>query len=200
MKRNARMNVLFGVSFALVSAFLFWRVRYGLPGPDELFYLVIPYRMTLGDCLIQHEWTQPQLAAFLTWPIMWVYMKLCHSLDGVVLAFRYSYCCFWTLSTFFVWRNLKTVSRAGAFSGAMALLLFVPYGINALSYNSLGLMFMTLSVSFVVRWAYFSGLHNMFLAGFFFAGAVLCCPYLPVVLLCGVVLLLAVDKRLNNTF
>lgn len=54
--------------------------------------------------------------------------------------------------------------------------LFVPFNIMALSYNSMGVQFLTVALATMTLDRPNRGL--MFLAGLFFAAAVLCCPYL----------------------
>ena len=91
-------------------------------------------------------------------------------------------------AVFFCWRcrsssrTLRRCHSLGAAAGALALAVYAPYGINALSYNSLGILLMAMTGALLVpaeeesRAAYI-------LAGLSFAGSVLCCPYLIAVYL-----------------
>lgn len=63
----------------------------------------------------------------------------------------------------------------GAFFASCAFMLCSPYGIMALSYNSMGLMFLILSAVLLVT---ANERNSIFaISGFLFAGAVLCSPY-----------------------
>lgn len=72
---------------------------------------------------------------------------------------------------------LRKYSGIGAALASVFYYVYVPFGIMALSYNSMGIGFLSLSAAILVcaskRW-------NDAISGFLFAMAVLCCPYLVI--------------------
>ncbi|MBQ8216956.1 MAG: acyltransferase family protein, partial [Oscillospiraceae bacterium] len=161
-------------------AFLVWKCRYGFGNMDEAFYLSIPIRLCQGEALIVDEWHVSQLSAFLLWPLMYLYrLVFGTSNDGIILNFRYIYVGVQFLCSLFLYKRWKALSKYGAFAAALLFLLFAPYGISALSYNSLGLICISLSVTFAATAEKNIPLQQL-LAGLFLACAVLCCPAVAV--------------------
>ncbi len=178
-KKRQTVIVIFGIAFCLISVFLFWRCKYGFANVDECFYITIPYRLWQGDAMIAHEWSMAQLSAFLMIPIVQVFMDISGSTEGIVLAFRYVFVATWCLGSLYCFLRLKKLNLLGSCLGTLVLLTYVPFGINALSYNSMGILFLTISLSTLCTAEPGQKLAPAF-AGFFLAGAVLCCPYLAI--------------------
>lgn len=169
-------RALRAVLFALGVGLVFYKCRFGYAHMDETYYLTIPYRLTMGDALIVDEWHVAQLSAFLIYPFMAVYRLLFDSTDGIVLVFRYLYTALQTASALFVWWRLRRLGT-WALGGALLYLMFAPYGIMALSYNSMGVSCVLLAAVLLAT----GSAHprtDRFFAGLFLAGGVLCCPYL----------------------
>ena len=93
-----RYDVLFILLILCGIGLYIYRLPYGMADVDETFYLSIPYRLCQGDALIVDEWHVSQLAGFLFYPIMWIYLKIVGSTEGIVLAFRCIYVVFQLLA------------------------------------------------------------------------------------------------------
>lgn len=178
---NTIKNAVFALLFACAAIFLFWKCRYGFGNWDESFYLTVPYRLWMGDGLFGQEWHLSQMAGFLLLPFMAVFMLFSGgSTTGIILTFRYFYTAVQACAALFVYLRLKKISWPGAVVASLLFFLYAPFGIMAMSYNSLGILCLTLSAVLLVTnqkerpWEYA-------LAGLFFAAAVLCCPYLAAV-------------------
>lgn len=171
-----KKDIIFFVGLFILAVFSFWRAHYGAEAYDEPFYLTIPYRMVKGDVLFLHEWHGSQLSAFILYPFVKVYLLIFKSTEGIILFFRYLYIIINATASIAVYSRL----RPFGISGSVAVLfyyIFVPYNILALSYNSMGYMFILLSSAFIA-----TNFNNSkvvyFVSGIFFAGAVLCQPVL----------------------
>lgn len=178
--RLDRRDALFFLLLAAAAAFFCVRARYGFANIDESFYPTIARRLTQGDTLLIDEWHVSQLSSVLLYLPVWLFERLNGGTDGIYLALRYLFVVVQSLVSAAVYLRLRQYGHAGAAAGALALAVYAPFGINALSYNSFGVLFLALTGALLVpaekesRAAYF-------LAGLCFAGAVLCCPYLAFV-------------------
>ncbi len=167
---------LFGLSFILSTAFLFWKCKYGFANVDESFYLTIPFRLCQGDSLFTHEWNLGQMSGFLLYPVVWLYQIIFPDTVGVLYHFRLIFTSVWSIGALFIFFRLKRFSFVGAMLASLAFLFYAPFGIMALSYNSMGILLL-LSACVLAVSPEHSGT-SLFFAGFFFAGAILCCPHL----------------------
>lgn len=187
-------DALFFLLLAAAAAFFFWRVRYGFANIDESFYPTIARRLTQGDRLFLDEWHVSQLSSVLLYLPVWLYERLNGGTDGIYLALRYLFVAVQSLVSAAVYLRLRRSHRAGAAAGALALAMYAPFGINALSYNSLGVLLLSLTGALLVpagersRAAYL-------LAGLCFAGTVLCCPYLALVYVLYTLAVVLLRKR-----
>ncbi|MBO5639859.1 MAG: hypothetical protein J5916_08140 [Oscillospiraceae bacterium] len=164
--------------FLVSTAFLFWKCKYGFANVDESFYLTIPFRLCQGDSLFLHEWHLTQLSSILLYPAMWLYRIVFPDTVGILFHFRLLFTFVWCIVALFIFFRLKNLSILGAMLASLAFLYYAPFGIMALSYNSMGILFLLCACVLAV-----SSEHSRtswFFAGFFLAGAVLCCPYLLV--------------------
>ena len=169
------MALLFIAGVVLV----FYKCRFGFADIDEAFYLTIPYRLTMGDGLFAEEWHLSQMAGFLLYPLMGWYRQLFPTTQGMLLHFRYIFTLVHVVVTGLLVYCLRRYKGA-AWASGIVYLLFVPYGIMALSYNSMGVAFVTLSAGLIIAAKKFCK-WNWYIVGLCFAAAVICCPYLSAV-------------------
>ncbi|MBE5955799.1 MAG: hypothetical protein E7253_05045 [Lachnospiraceae bacterium] len=173
-------DLLFSFLFLVTAVFLFWKCRYGIGNIDESFYLTVPYRLLQGDGLFVHEWHLSQMAGVLTMPFLWIFTSLNHGTDGIILAMRIFTTCVQCFIGIMLYLRMRKYHWMGAVCASLCFVLYIPFGIMALSYNSMGIMLMVLSGILILS----EGRKKRFLyvgAGLCFAGAVLCCPYLVLV-------------------
>ena len=168
------------IVFIASWCFLFWKCRFGFGNIDEAFYLTIPYRLCQGDSLLVNEWHLSQTSGFLLLPAMRLHMLIFGSTEGIILHFRYLYTAVWGVSAAFFFYRLKSYTFWGAAIASLMFMIYAPFGIMALSYNSMGILFLlnTIIIAFTAK----KHLRVQYVfAGISFAGAVLCCPYLAAV-------------------
>lgn len=171
-KHPALRDGFFVAGTVLLLFFSLWKSRYGLGIYDESFYLTIPYRMCHGDKLFLNEWHVSQLSALLQYPLMMLYLLVHPGTDGIVLAFRRIYIAVNFVGGLLAYRRLREYG-VGAAAVVLLYLLYAPYNIMALSYNSLGLLCGFLCAVYLATAAKNS---DYAASGLFFAGLVLCQP------------------------
>lgn len=191
-KHSALRDGFFIAGTVLLLFFSLWKSRYGLGIYDEAFYLTIPYRMCHGDKLFLNEWHVSQLSALLQYPLMKLYLLVHSGTDGIVLDFRHIYIAVNFAGGLLSYRRLRKYG-AGAAAAVLLYLLYAPYNIMALSYNSLGLLCGFLCAVYLATAAKNT---DYAVSGLFFAGLVLCQPLMLVefaivypVLICAALIL-----------
>lgn len=165
-----------------------YRISWGMADVDESFYLTIPLRLLQGDALLTEEWHVSQLSAVIVYPILKLYLLCFKTTDGIMIAFRYIYVIFHTLTTIIAYLILRKRDGKIAVSVSILFFIFTPFNIMSLSYNTLGLDMVFI---FAAALAVSKGvsIKNTICLGTIFALAVLCNPYLSVLYLlyCGYV-------------
>ena len=147
-KYKISMDVAFMLIIAALTAFSIWKAPYGHVTSDEAFYLAVPYRLLQGDALLAQEWHVSQLSGLLLTPVLWLYYLLGGTSEGIILAFRYIYIAVQTLTAIYIYLSFrKDEDRAtiNAIAAACVYLMFVPYNIMALSYNTMGICALTIA-------------------------------------------------------
>ena len=170
--RTALRDGFFIAGAVLLLFFSMWKARYGLGLYDESFYLTIPYRMCRGDKLFLDEWNLSLLSALLQYPLMKLYLLVHPGTEGIVLAFRRIYAAVNFAAGLLAYRRLRKYGIGSAVA-VLLYMLYVPYNIMALSYNSMGLLCGFLCAVFLTTAVRNS---DYAVAGLFFAGLVLCQP------------------------
>ncbi len=176
MKKHTKTDILWLICFLFLFAMILYKCNFGFANRDESFYLTIPYRLVQGDDLFLHEWHLSQMAFVLVYPFLKVYLFFANSTEGIHLVFRYFFTVLHGLTAVFLYIRLRKVNY-GAFFISLSYLAFVPYGIMALCYNSMGLALMVISCVLLYT-NYTQSKAVYILAGLSFSGAVLCNPYL----------------------
>ena len=198
-KKTLLKNLFFFLVFFATSALIFWKCRYGYGDIDESFYLTVPYRMCLGDALFTDEWHLSQMAGFILYPFVWIYAKINGNLDGIILAARYLCTAIQCSIGMFIYFRTRKINWLGASVAAICYTLYIPFNITALSYNSMGIM--ALVVTLVILLTAETVLYLQYIiAGMFFAFAVLCNPYLLFVYLLYVLFVCTksiIDQRIS---
>lgn len=196
-KERVYKHLLYGMLLAFASAFLIWKCKYGFGNIDESFYITVPYRLFRGDGLFLHEWHLSQMAGFLTWPIVSLYLLIKGSTAGIVLFLRY-FCTLLQIATaIFIYVRLNKINWLGAALSSLSYVLYIPFGIMALSYNSMAIMTLVISTVIILTAQKLKHIQYI-IAGVFYAAAVLCCPYLAIAfcLYAAVVIIAMIIRKL----
>ena len=190
-KQEYLLSWIFCICYLGIWIFLFWRCRYGFALEDETFYLTIPYRICMGDRFLIDEWHVSQMSAVFLLPLMKLYLSIMHSTEGIVLCFRYFFTVIWGISGIILWRKLNGFSLLGAMAASSCFALYAPWGIMALSYQSLSMLLLMISCLVLITdkrpvW--------MVCAGVLYAGSVLCSPYLVLLYPLSILSLLVTER------
>ena len=176
-KQKLIQNSTFALLMILAAVFLFWKCRYGFANKDESLYLAIPYRLWQGDGLIVDEWNLSAFSSFLLMPFMYIYMAIVGTTEGILLNFRYIFTAVQGLCAVFMYFKLKRYNWFGAVAAALTFFIYAPFGIMALSYNSMGIQCVAVATVLLLTNEKRTKLPYI-AAGILFAAAVLCCPFL----------------------
>lgn len=158
--------------------FAFWKCVFGFGGNDEAFYLTVPQRFNMGDALIKDEWHLSQLSGFLLMPFVWLFTTITGSTEGIILAARVLYIIFHATVSIVIYTRIRKYGYVSVFASVLYF-IYTPYDIMAMSYNTMGLDFVTLA-GVIMGTASYKKKLPLIVSGVAFAAAVLCCPYLAV--------------------
>lgn len=148
--RPLKILVALFCAACLVKTFV--RLFQGADFGDECAYIAIPWRFILGDRPFVDEINPIQTSTFITLPFIRLFVWGTGGLDGVVLYMRvlyFAFCCAVASAAFACLRRSLGVSLSLAV--AIAIVLFVPFGMPALSYNTLASGFFALGVFLGMR-------------------------------------------------
>lgn len=201
-KKQLIMDCSFILLIIVATIFALWKCKFGFGGYDEPFYQTIPHRLTQGDALFKHEWNLSLLSSFLLYPFTWLYTTITGGTTGILLAARYTYVFAHLAVSVAIYSRLRRFGFASVFASVLYF-LFTPFNIMALSYNSMGLDLITLTGVFLAT-ADTSKKLPIILSGVFFAGAVLCQPYVLIAyalfIFCVLINLACTKLKFNNFF
>lgn len=156
--------------------FAFWKCVFGFGGNDEAFYLTVPQRFNMGDALIKDEWHLSQLSGFLLMPFVWLFTTITGTTEGIILAARVLYIIFHATVSIVIYSRIRKYGYVSVFASVLYF-IYTPYDIMAMSYNTMGLDFVTLA-GVIMGTASYKKKLPLIVSGVAFAAAVLCCPYL----------------------
>lgn len=133
-------DIITSLSFLAALVFLLWKASYGIVSLDESFYSTVLYRLWQGDGMIVHEWHPGQLFSFLLLPIFSLFMAISGSTEGVFLFLRLLFVAAQFTGAVYIYIRLRHFQPLGAVLGSLALMLYAPLQMMALSYNTLAIL------------------------------------------------------------
>lgn len=122
--------MLIHIFFIFVAPFLY----------DESFYAVVPYRLINGDSLIQHEWNLTQFSSLFQYLPVYIWTALKGSAEGVIFFLR---CVYLVIHTTVAVATYRFFREHGMWAILAAIMFYVqvPYGLLAISYHSMLVIF-----------------------------------------------------------
>lgn len=146
--------MIIGLAVALLLL-TYSRILFGVDFTDEGFYIGVPYRFLLGDKPFVDELNfAMQLPSLVIYPFVKLYILWLGSADGIVLFLRHIYLFFTILIAFFIFLVLKRrIIWHTALFISLTGVVFIPWGIPNLSYNTLGSNFFLLGC-FLALWVF----------------------------------------------
>lgn len=180
------------------------RIRLGVDYLDEAYYVALPYRFAMGDRPFVDELNIVQTSALFLYPFVKVYTML-RGTTGIFLFMRIlfvTFCCGVGAAAYGL--ASTRVRRPAALLIAACCVAFIPYSVPALSYNTLGMGFLSIGLFTIARWLLLPPetepplrRHPLFWAGFALASSAFAYPPLavPSAVAALVLLVLAHDER-----
>ena len=188
LSKQKQTDRLFFLVLAVSFCLQVYKARIGLGINDEHFYTTLGYRLYLGDALFFDDWHIAQLISVFVGPPVWLFIRLTGSTDGIILFMRLVYAVFTSIvGTVFYMHVRKRSDRA--WLAALLYLLFTPFSIMALSYNTMSVGFVILGL---ICYESNDDETKLYLCGVFAACAVLNTPYL--IILYAVLTLVMIRK------
>lgn len=125
-------------------AVTYWRIWYGVDLTDESFYVAGPYRLVLGARpFVDETNVTQQTTAILLYPFVRVYYAIV-GMTGMVLFVRHLQFLLSLVIAGAIYRSLRRFLDVGpAVSIAVLAIVFVPFTIHSVSYDSLGSALLT---------------------------------------------------------
>lgn len=166
-KLRSKSSLYLSIFFFIFSfGFLFYRLHFGVDFQDEPSYVGLALRLLFGQSFFSDELFLIQTFSILTFPFLKLHLALAHSLSGVILFMRLMN---WGLYLFLgtlVFLILKTRGNTPtALIVAASTCLYFPGNIVTLSYNTLGTLFLTLSLFLIHFGLIKKNRGTLFLAG-----------------------------------
>ncbi len=187
---NGKINiytVVYMFIWIITEVLILKKCRIGYVSYDESLYLTIPYRFVQGDAMIVEEWNLSQLSFFAVIPYVYGFFKLIGSSEGIFFAYRCLYAIIWGAAAAFFYIRLNKYSHAGAILASAIFQIYAPYGIMALSYNTMAILAIALAATVMLPIGGRVYLWQDFAGGLLFAYSVLCCPYVLIIWVAGFV-------------
>lgn len=120
------------------------------------------------------------MAGFLLLPVYALVRWLNGGMEGIVLAMRYAAIFVQCVVAVLMYKRMRAYSWIGAVCSSLSFVLYIPFSIMALSYNSMGILFLLMACLLQLPCKKGEKTSKI-LSGISFAAAVLCCPYLAVI-------------------
>src|ERR1039457_4433286 len=181
------------IAFAIIAA-AYYRLYFGVNFIDEAFYIAMPFRYVLGDIPFRDEAsTISSMFPFISYPFFKLFYALSGSTEGIILFARHLYFVFQigvSAGTYLILQNY--VSKTEAILISSCVLVFVPFKIAGISYNSLSAGFLALGL-LAGAWGVISSRPGyMVTSGFVLT---LCVAAYPPMLLTGLVVLVNILRQ-----
>ena len=184
---------LLGLFVCVILAWI--RSRYGMGVVDEAFFLSLGDKIYRGNAMLVHEWHASQFTFFLIQPLFVLFHLFRRSNEGMILFFRYAYVIVQAIVSIFIYLRTRKYTKSGAGVAAIVYFLFCPLLQQNFNYNSIALICLHVALILILTAEKKRPL-QLGIAGFFFAGAVLCCPaLLALYLLYSVIVILKKNAK-----
>ena len=146
MVNSKRLSYTFTGLLVLIGLVLIWRAFYGVNYNDEMYYADCLYRLYQGDVYLVHDWQIHIMSFIPVYPFYALFHLITGSNEGVILYLRILYTIFQLGVATVCFLRLRHLGWGSLFV-SLVYLLFTPFNIAAMSYNTMGLGFAMLVFS-----------------------------------------------------
>lgn len=143
IKNSLQFVFVLGFSIVMICGVIY-SLYFGVTPTDEPFYISLPYRFALGDRPFIDEYHYIQTAGLFLLPFVKLYLYGKGSTAGIILFFRYVHLLTFSLLACFVYLVFrKYISKTTAVLLSLPCIVFTPFNIHSLSYNTQAILFLT---------------------------------------------------------
>ncbi len=175
IKKFQKYDHIFIIALLISVAYYLMLIFHSPSLHDEVFYHTIPLRLINGDSLMQHEWNLTQFSALFQYLPVKIWLLLKGSTDGIILYLRCLYLFVHTIISILVY-NFFRKSGFWAIIASIMFYVHLPYGVFALSYASMFMIFWLLFVFSLISIQSKESPILFVLAGFWFGCSCVCSP------------------------
>ncbi len=127
------------LAWLLFTVVFLWRLTLGVDHSDESYYAIAPVSWTRSNPVDTGNFSIHQFSGCITYPLIQAYAWITPSLHGLILFLRCLYAIASFTTAYCAWRLLRHhfPSPCSVFI-SMSIALFIPFGLPAPSYNTLG--------------------------------------------------------------
>ncbi|MCI8744492.1 MAG: hypothetical protein HFI25_02290 [Lachnospiraceae bacterium] len=144
MKNLKPIDYIFTACLFLIGLTFIWRAFYGVNYNDEMYYADSLYRLFQGDVYLVHDWQLHLMSCIPAYPFYALFRLITGSNDGVILFLRILYVIFQLTVALVCFLRLRHLKWGGLLV-SLLYLLFTPFNIASMSYNTMGLGFAMLT-------------------------------------------------------
>ena len=176
IKKLKKTDIIFAI--ALLSGLLLHAVfLFIVPFfHDETYYATVPFRLIFnGDSLIQHEWHLTQFFTVFSYLPMYIWTAIKNSADGVFIFLRCTYILIHTTLAVIIYRFFRKYGN-WAIMASMIFYVQITYRIQAISYQSMLVVFLLLLSLCLVSIYQKQSVQFYIFAGICFGGCCVCNP------------------------
>lgn len=193
LKNSGRKKWLFSTAMILIGILFVYRIFHGAILADEAFNLSESYRIIQGSKFLVDIWDNYQTGDLFFALPMALYKIITGGLDGIVLFARLFYLCINAIIAGFTYVVFKKLfGERGAIAGAIAVILYAPFSLYYLWYDTCGLLFFYIGILFII-YGNEKPICYLF-AGVFHAFMALAYPSFVVVIIYEVVIMIGIMK------
>lgn len=143
IKKLKKTDILFIISLLfvlLIHIFFLFVIPFS---DDESHYATVPFRLINGDSLIQHEWHLTQFASLFSYLPVYIWTAIKGSADGMFIFLRCVYLSIHTTMAVIIYRFFRKYGN-WAVMASMIFYIQISYRIQAISYQSMFVVFLLL--------------------------------------------------------
>lgn len=170
-----KQDLIFAFCITACLLLQFWKATIGFASSDETFYTVLGNRILQGDALFYDIYDISQMMTVFIAPFIALFRTITGSLNGILLWMRQVYGVLNTLTGLLIYLRFRKKGYA-AILVALLFMVFTPFNVMALSYNTLNLFFVVWALLIMPEDQ--NSIWRMLLSGFLMACAVLNSPFL----------------------
>ena len=149
------INILILIIIITCGIGIYIRNLYGFDWSDETLYPVSSYRLLIGDKLFLDLHGVGQFGSALLLPITGIYKLIMGDLTGIMLFFRQIHNTINILIALYCYNIFKNIgNKVLILFCCISIIVFTPFCISSLSYNTLGLQLLLLSGVLVSGYVY----------------------------------------------